>query len=166
MTLERTGTVPAERALAVPPREREDQRMSATPHVVIVGGGFGGLQAARGLGHAPVRVTLLDQRNHHLFQPLLYQVATAGPAVTDVAVPLRQVVRGQKNTTVLLARATRVDVQRRTVVLDDGGELAYDRLILAAGAVGNWFGHDEWEEHALGLKDSREALRIREKILL
>jgi NADH dehydrogenase len=139
--------------------------MSALPHVVILGGGFGGLQAARGLARAPVRVTLVDQHNHHLFQPLLYQVATAGLAVTDIAVPLRHVVRKQANTTVLLARASSIDVARRVVVLEDG-ELAYDRLIVATGAVGHWFGHDEWAEHALGLKDCRDALAIRSRILL
>jgi NADH dehydrogenase len=139
--------------------------MSERPHVVILGGGFGGLQAARALGRAPVRVTLVDQNNHHLFQPLLYQVATAALAVTDIAVPLRHVVRRQANTTVLLARAREIDVALRTVVLEDG-ELAYDRLIVATGAVGHWFGHDEWARHALGLKDCRDALAIRSRILL
>ncbi|HEX6883208.1 MAG TPA: NAD(P)/FAD-dependent oxidoreductase [Planctomycetota bacterium] len=134
-------------------------------HVVILGGGFGGLQAARALARAPLRVTLIDQHNHHLFQPLLYQVATAGLAVTDIAVPLRHVVRKQANTTVLLARARAIDAARRTVVLEDG-ELAYDHLIVATGAVGHWFGHDEWAEHALGLKDCRDALAIRSRILL
>src|SRR5262245_34597552 len=139
--------------------------MNAGTHVVILGGGFGGLQAALGLGRAPVRVTLVDQHNHHLFQPLLYQVATAGLAVTDIAVPLRHIVRKQANTTVLLARAKSIDVARRAVVLEDG-ELTYDRLILATGAVGHWFGHDQWAEHALGLKDSRDALEIRSRTLL
>jgi len=134
-------------------------------HVVILGGGFGGLQAARALAHAPVRVTLVDQHNHHLFQPLLYQVATAGLAVTDIAVPLRHVVRKQANTTVLLARAREIDPERRVVLLEDG-ELVYDHLIVATGAVGHWFGHDEWAEHALGLKDCRDALEIRSRILL
>ncbi len=139
--------------------------MSERPHVVILGGGFGGLQAALGLARAPVRVTLVDQHNHHLFQPLLYQVATAGLAVTDIAVPLRHVVRKQANTTVLLARAKEIDVARRAVVLEDG-ELVYDHLVLATGAVGHWFGHDEWSRHALGLKDCRDALEIRSRILL
>jgi NADH dehydrogenase len=112
-----------------------------------------------------VRVTLDDQHNHHLFQPLLYQVATAGLAVTDIAIPLRHVVRKQANTTVLLARAKEIDVARRTVLLEDG-ELAYDHLVVATGAVGHWFGHDEWAEHALGLKDCRDALEIRSRTLL
>src|SRR5262245_25151979 len=135
------------------------------PHVVILGGGFGGLQAALALARVPVRVTLVDQNNHHLFQPLLYQVATAGLAVTDIAVPLRQVVRRQANTTVLLARAQRIDPERRVVVLEEG-ELAYDRLIVATGAESAWFGHEQWAQHALGLKDAREALAIRGRILL
>jgi len=139
--------------------------MNDRPHVVILGGGFGGLQAALGLGRAPVRVTLVDQHNHHLFQPLLYQVATAGLAVTDIAIPLRHVVRKQANTTVLLARARAIDVARRAVVLEDG-ELVYDHLVVATGAVGHWFGHDEWARHALGLKDCRDALEIRSRILL
>ena len=144
---------------------RDDLRMSAAPHVVILGGGFGGLQAALGLARAPVRVTLVDRNNHHLFQPLLYQVATAGLAVTDIAVPLRQVVRRQANTTVLLANALRVEPERRAVVLDEG-ELVYDRLIVATGMETSWFGHDEWARHALALKDSRDALEIRGRILL
>ncbi|NOT30480.1 MAG: NAD(P)/FAD-dependent oxidoreductase [Planctomycetes bacterium] len=139
--------------------------MSALPHVVILGGGFGGLQVALELARAPLRVTLVDQNNHHLFQPLLYQVATAGLAVTDIAVPLRQVVRGQANTTVLLAKAQRIEPERRVVVLADG-ELAYDRLVVATGAESSWFGHDEWALHALPLKDSRDALAIRSRILL
>src|SRR5262245_3718132 len=104
------------------------------PHVVILGGGFGGLAAARRLARASVRVTLVDQNNHHLFQPLLYQVATAGLSTTDIAVPLRQIVRAQANTTVLLARAHAIDVPGRRVLLEDG-ELGYDRLILATGAT-------------------------------
>ncbi|MSR61362.1 MAG: NAD(P)/FAD-dependent oxidoreductase [Planctomycetes bacterium] len=139
--------------------------MSALPHVVILGGGFGGLQVALGLAHARVRVTLVDQNNHHLFQPLLYQVATAGLAITDIAVPLRHIVRKQANTTVLMAQVQSIDVARRVVVLADG-ELAYDRLVLATGAVATWFGHDEWAQHALALKDSRDALEIRSRILL
>ena len=135
------------------------------PHVVILGGGFGGLAAARELARAPVRVTLVDARNHHLFQPLLYQVATAGLATTDIAVPLRQVLREQANTTVLLARASRIDVGARKVVLEDG-ELAYDHLIVAVGVQNHWFGNDAWAEHAPGLKDCQDALEIRRRILL
>jgi NADH:ubiquinone reductase (H+-translocating) len=135
------------------------------PHVVIVGGGFGGLRAARTLAHAPVRVTLLDQRNHHLFQPLLYQVATAGLAATDIAVPLRGVLRDQTNTTVLLARVRAVDLARRRLLLEEG-ELAYDELILAVGVQNHWYGKDAWSEFALGLKDCTDALDVRRRILL
>jgi len=135
------------------------------PHVVVLGGGFGGLQVARGLARAPVRVTLVDQNNHHLFQPLLYQVATAGLATTDIAVPLRHVVRRQANTTVLLARAGSIDVERRRVTLEDGA-LDYDTLVVATGAETSWFAHPEWARHALSLKDCRDALAIRNRILL
>jgi NADH dehydrogenase len=134
-------------------------------HIVIVGGGFGGLQAALALGRAPVRVTLLDQRNHHVFQPLLYQVATAGLSTTDIAVPLRAVLRDQQNTTVLLARVRAIDVARHCVLLDDG-ELAYDQLILAVGVQNHWYGQDRWAEFAPGLKDCEDALDIRRRILL
>ena len=133
--------------------------------MVIVGGGFGGLLAAAELARAPVRVTLVDQRNHHLFQPLLYQVATAGLSTTDIAVPLRGVLRDQPNATVLLARAQRVDVAGKKLVLEDG-ELAYDHLILAVGVRNHWFGKDEWAQHALGLKDCEDALTVRARILL
>jgi len=135
------------------------------PHVVIVGGGFGGLQAAKALARAPVRVTLVDQHNHHLFQPLLYQVATAGLATTDIAVPLRAVLREQQNTTVLLARARAVDVAGRKLVLEDG-LLAYDHLILAVGMQNHWFGNETWAAFAPGLKDCSDALEVRRRILL
>lgn len=135
------------------------------PHVVVLGGGFGGLKAVRALGDAPVRVTLVDRRNHHLFQPLLYQVATAALATTDVAMPLRQIVRSQANTTVLLANARAVDAAGKRVLLDDG-EIAYDHLIVATGVETSWFGHDEWAQHAVALKDADDALAIRARILL
>jgi len=110
-------------------------------------------------------VTLVDRRNHHLFQPLLYQVATAALATTDVAVPLRQIVRAQANTTVLLANARSIDAAGKRVLLD-GGEIAYDHLIVATGFETSWFGHDEWAEHAIALKDADDALAIRSRILL
>lgn len=134
------------------------------PHVVILGGGFGGLAAARALGRAPVRVTLVDRTNHHLFQPLLYQVATAALAAPDIASPIRRLVRGQKNTTVLMADVDRIDVARRRVVLREG-ELAYDYLLVATGMTNAYFGHDEWARHAPGLKSLGEALEIRASIL-
>jgi NADH dehydrogenase len=138
---------------------------NATPSVVIVGGGFGGLNAARALRHAPVRVTLVDRRNHHLFQPLLYQVATAALSPGDIAAPIRRVLRRQKNAEVILAEATAVDVARKRLVLRDG-ELPYDFLVLATGATHAYFGHEEWEENAPGLKSIEDALQIRRRVLL
>src|SRR5262245_3889965 len=144
----------------------------AQPHVVLVGGGFAGLTAARGLRRAPVRVTLVDRSNVHVFQPLLYQVATAGLAATDITAPLRHVVRSQANTTVLLAEVAGVDLAARRVrltpALTGAGprELPYDWLVLAPGAVPSYFGHDDWARHAPGLKELRNALEIRRRILL
>jgi NADH dehydrogenase len=133
--------------------------------VVIVGGGFGGLYAARALAHRPVRVTLLDRRNHHLFQPLLYQVATAALNASDIAIPLRSVLRKATNVTVLLAEVETVDLPKRRLVLDRG-EIDYDALVLAAGAGHSYFGHDEWELLAPGLKTLEDALEIRRRVLL
>jgi NADH dehydrogenase len=139
--------------------------MGSTPEVVIVGGGFGGLAAARGLRRAPVHVTLLDRHNHHLFQPLLYQVATAGLSPAEIASPIRRILWRQRNTSVLLAEVTAVDPAAKRVVLSDGA-LAYDTLILAPGATHSYFGHDEWEPHAPGLKSLEDALEIRRRALL
>jgi NADH dehydrogenase len=135
-------------------------------HVVILGCGFGGLFAARALRNAAVQITVVDRTNHHLFQPLLYQVATAGLAAPAIAEPIRRALAQQKNATVLYAEAQRVDVAARTIVLEDGQTLAYDRLILATGATDSYFGHDEWREHAPGLKTLEDAFEIRERILL
>ncbi len=135
------------------------------PRVVIVGGGFGGLYAARALGKAPVDVTVVDRTNHHVFQPLLYQVATASLSPSQIAYPIRGVLRHQRNTRVLLAEAVAVDPARRVVKLADG-ELPYDWLILAPGARHSYFGHAEWEPLAPGLKTLDDALRVRERILL
>lgn len=144
----------------------EQQKAGAPrePHVVIVGGGFGGLNAAKALKGAPVRVTLVDRTNHHLFQPLLYQVATASLSPSDIAVPIRSVFTRQRNVRVLMAEARGVDLARRRVVLDSG-ELEYDYLVLAAGAANNYFGKEQWAQHAWGLKDLRDALSIRERML-
>lgn len=138
--------------------------MSDQPHVVIIGGGFGGLNAARALAREPVRVTLIDRRNHHLFQPLLYQVATAGLSAIDIAEPIRRVLRKQSNARVLLADVSGIDLEARKVTWD-GGELAFDKLIVAAGAHDSYFGHDQWRAHAPGLKSIQDALRIRTRIL-
>jgi NADH dehydrogenase len=135
------------------------------PHVIIAGGGFGGLYAARALRRAPVRVTLLDRKNHHVFQPLLYQVATAALSPGDIASPIRWILRHQPNVEVQLAELRRVDVARRTVVLTDG-EMSYDYLILATGATHAYFGRDEWRTVAPGLKTLEDALEIRRRVLL
>src|SRR5690348_9628139 len=119
--------------------------------VVIVGGGFGGLYAARSLRRAPVEVTLLDRRNFHLFQPLLYQIATGGLSPANIAMPLRGLLRSQANTQVLLGDVVDVDISARRLRLRDG-ELSYDTLIVAAGATHSYFGHSEWERFAPGLK--------------
>jgi NADH dehydrogenase len=133
--------------------------------VVIVGGGFGGLYAARALRSKNVQVTLVDRRNHHLFQPLLYQVATAALSPGDIAHPIRSVLRRQQNARVLLAEAISVDLPARRLMLKDSS-IPYDYLILATGARHAYFGHDEWEENAPGLKSLEDALEIRRRILL
>ena len=135
------------------------------PRVVIVGAGFGGLQAARALGNAPVRVTVIDRQNHHLFQPLLYWVATAGLSPADISSPIRGILRKQKNAEVLMAEVTGVDVQEQRVLMGDRGA-SYDYLVLATGAHDNYFGHSEWEHYAPGLKSVVDATSIRRKILL
>jgi len=137
-----------------------------TPHVVIVGGGFGGLAAARELARAPVRITLIDRTNHHTFQPLLYQVAMAGLSPADIAQPIRAIVHGQANVTVLMAEALRVDLDMRRVHLYDGGTLEWDYLILACGAETSYFGHDDWAAAAPGLKSLEDAIDIRQRVLL
>src|SRR5437762_11233158 len=135
------------------------------PSVVIIGGGFGGLEAARVLGDAPVRVTLVDRHNYHLFQPLLYQVATAALSPGDIASPIRWILRHHKNVEVLLADARAVDAPNRRVLLDRG-ELSYDYLIVATGAAHSYFGHAERAPRAPGLKSLDDALEIRRQVLL
>jgi len=137
----------------------------ARRRVVILGGGFGGLYAAQALAHAPLELTLLDRRNHHLFQALLYQVATAGLNPADIASPIRGVLRRQRNVRVLLAEARAVEPSARRVVLDQGA-LEYDFLIVATGATHSYFGHDEWARHAPGLKSIEDALEIRRRVFL
>ncbi len=131
--------------------------------MVIVGGGFGGLAAARQLADAPVRITLIDRRNHHLFQPLLYQVATAGLNPSDIAAPIRSLVADQPNVRVLLGEV--VGIEGDAVTLDDGTSIGFDHLVLATGTTHSYFGHDEWEVHAPGLKTVEDALEIRRRIL-
>ena len=134
--------------------------------VVIVGGGFGGLQAALSLARAPVEVTLVDRRNFHLFQPLLYQVATGGLSPANIAAPFRAVLSRQRNTRVVLGEVTGFDVAQRRVLLADGTALQYDTLILASGSSHHYFGHDEWERIAPGLKTVEDATAMRRRILL
>jgi len=140
--------------------------MKLRRHVVVVGGGFGGLGAARALSRAPVRVTLLDRQNHHLFQPLLYQVAMAGLAPGEVAVPIRGVLRLQQNVRVLLSDVTHIDLEQRLVESREAPPLEYDYLVLAPGAENSYFGHDDWQLAAPGLKDIDDALEIRRRVLL
>jgi len=139
--------------------------MTKSHRVVIIGGGFGGLSAARQLKHAPVEVTLLDRCNYHLFQPLLYQVATGALSPANIAAPLRHVLKNQKNTKVLLAEANHIDAANRHVMLSDG-VIEYDTLIVATGASHQYFGHNEWEEFAPGLKTIEDATDMRRRILL
>lgn len=133
--------------------------------VVILGGGFGGLSAALALKNAPVEITLLDRCNYHLFQPLLYQVATGSLSPANIASPLRQILRRQKNTKVWLAEAVDIDASNRRVILSDG-DVPYDTLIIATGSTHQYFGHDEWEKFAPGLKTVEDATAIRRRILL
>src|ERR1700686_5366644 len=121
--------------------------MEHSHHVVIVGGGFGGLAAARALRRVPVRVTLIDRRNYHLFQPLLYQVATAGLSPADIASPIRSILRRQRNVTVLLGRVTGIDIACKAVLTDEGS-VVYDQLVIATGARHGYFNHEEWERSA------------------
>jgi NADH:ubiquinone reductase (H+-translocating) len=136
------------------------------PHVLILGGGFAGLYAARALKRAPVRVTLVDRRNHHLFQPMLYQVATAALNPSDIAAPIRSVLSHQTNAEVLLGEVESIDPAKRRVVLTDGADSTYDYLIVATGARHSYFGHDEWEVLAPGLKSIEDAVTIRQRVLL
>src|SRR5438093_6477148 len=147
----------------------ETMAEKALPHVVIVGGGFGGLATARALGHAPVRVTVIDRSNHHLFQPLLYQVATATLAPGDIAAPIRHLLRRQRNVTVAMAEVTGVDAANRRVLVNYLGRpdvpYAYDYLILATGATHSYFGHNEFAPFAPGMKSIADAEAVRAKVL-
>ncbi|MGZ8375895.1 MAG: NAD(P)/FAD-dependent oxidoreductase [Gemmatirosa sp.] len=158
--------MPAPTAAVAPVAGRPAATSTRRPHVVIVGGGFGGLRAARALRRADVDVTLVDRTNHHLFQPLLYQVATAVLAPSDITIPIRYILRKQRNVTVLMAEVRRIDPDARTLTLDDSGwTLSYDYLILAAGARHSYFGRDEWEDIAPGLKSIADAYELRRRFL-
>ena len=140
--------------------------MSADHHVVIVGAGFGGLAAAAGLAKEDVRITIVDRQNHHLFQPLLYQVATAGLSPADIAAPIRTIVKDQPATGVLLDEVVGVDAAAKCVKLSSGATLGYDTLIIATGARHSYFGKDEWEKFAPGIKTIDDAVRVRRQVLL
>jgi len=140
--------------------------MKLRRHVVVVGGGFGGLTVAKELRRADVHVTLVDRSNHHLFQPLLYQVAIAGLAPNEIAVPIRRELRKQENAQVILAEVEAVDLGARRLTLQDGATLDYDYLVLAPGAVNSYFGHDDWARFAPGLKDLDDAVEIRRRVLV
>ncbi|HXN11827.1 MAG TPA: NAD(P)/FAD-dependent oxidoreductase [Candidatus Acidoferrales bacterium] len=142
-----------------------DVAESSAKHVVIIGGGFGGIAAAQALKHAPVRLTMIDRRNHHLFQPLLYQVATAALNPADIAAPIRRILRRQRNASVILGDATAINTRQKIVQLLDG-EVAYDYLIVASGATHSYFGHDEWLGPAPGLKTLEDAVEIRRRVLV
>ena len=135
-------------------------------HVVVVGAGFGGLHAVQKLKGAPVRITIVDRRNHHLFQPLLYQVATTSLSTSEIAWPVRHLMARRKEVTTLLASVNGIDPAAKTVSFEDGGSVAYDTLILATGARHAYFGHDEWEPFAPGLKTLEDATTIRRRVLL
>ncbi len=145
--------------------ENTQNKLTAVPHIVIVGGGFGGLQAAKELGKQPVEVTIIDHNNFHLFQPMLYQVATAGLSPADIASPIRAILEEQQNTGVLMAKVTGVDVQEQQVLLGDKQAIHYDYLILATGATSNYFGHPQWQQVAPGLKSINDAMAVRRLVL-
>jgi NADH dehydrogenase len=154
----------------MPPTGRRDvgrMQPAARHRVLVIGGGFGGLNVARGLGKDPrLDVTLVDRRNHHVFQPLLYQVATGALAPSEIAQPLRSILRRNANTTVLLGEAVGLAPDRHEVILSDGGPIAYDTLVVATGARHSYFGHDEWAPFAPGLKSIDDATDIRRRILI
>ena len=158
-------TAPSDRAHVY--AARGGRRAAARPRVVILGGGFGGLSAARTLGQADLDIVVIDRTNHHLFQPLLYQVATAALAPSDITAPIRHLVHQQKNTTVVFGEIKRVDADARVVYVDaDEKAFPYDYLIMALGTRHSYFGHDEWEKHAPGLKTLGDALEIRQRFLM
>jgi NADH:quinone reductase (non-electrogenic) len=138
---------------------------SSMPRVVIIGAGFGGLKAAKELGKVPVHLTVIDRDNYHLFQPMLYQVATAGLSPDDISMSIRQILRKQHNTEVCLAEVTDIDVQGQKVITADKS-IPFDYLIVATGATSNYFGHEDWQKYAPGLKTLDDGMKLRDKILL
>ena len=146
--------------------QSEELQTGTMPHVVIIGAGFGGLQAAKSLAPLPVKVTLIDRNNYHLFQPMLYQVATAGLAPSDIASPVRETFRQQHNTEVLMAEVTGIDTQEQRVLMTHDQSVPYDYLIVATGATSNYFGHDNWAKLAPGLKNLDDGMMVRDRVLL
>src|SRR5580765_7527808 len=140
--------------------------MKEKPRVVIIGGGFGGLWAAKAFANKPVDVTLIDRKNHHVFQPLLYQVATAVLSPGEIAQPIRRILYYAKNIEVILGDVINFDKEKQVVILTDGSEVKFDYLIVAAGARHSYFGHDDWEKLAPGLKTLEDAVEIRRSVLL
>ncbi len=148
----------------VTPAEKQEIS-SSLPRVVIIGAGFGGLNAAKELGKAPVHLTVIDRDNYHLFQPMLYQVATAGLSPDDISMSIRQILRKQRNTEVCLAEVTDIDAQGQKVITTDKS-IPFDYLIVATGATSNYFGHEDWQKYAPGLKTLDDGMKLRDKILL
>ena len=144
----------------------DDSSDRSLPHLLVIGGGFAGLWATRALASAPVRITLIDRGNHHLFQPLLYQVATAGLSAPDIAAPLRHILRKQRNVEVRMATVSGIDAHAKRITLADGDTLDFDQLLLASGATHAYFGNDQWAAHAPGLKTLDDALDLRRKLLI
>ena len=147
-------------------KQTQQNSTSKLPRVVIIGAGFGGLKAARELGKAPVHLTVIDRDNYHLFQPMLYQVATAGLSPDDISMSIRQILSKQHNTEVCLAEVTGIDVQEQRVILEDNTSIPFDYLIVATGATSNYFGHEDWNQLAPGLKTLDDGMKVRDKILL
>jgi NADH:ubiquinone reductase (H+-translocating) len=161
-----TNGVAVEQFVSVADTIQPTIKAQGRPRVVVIGGGFAGLNTVKGLKNADVDITLIDRRNHHLFAPLLYQVATAQLSPANIAQPLRGILKGQKNVSVLLDEATGVNVDQKTVSLASGNTVHYDYLVVAVGATHSYFGHDEWSENAPGLKTLEDATAIRQRILL
>src|SRR5712671_7542831 len=161
----RSASGPGEASPAAAPPAAQRHPSTGRPRVVILGAGFAGLSAAKALAEAPVDVTVIDRRNYHLFQPLLYQVATAGLSPADIASPIREILRRQRNITVLLGKVTGIDVAGKAVLIDEK-RVAYDQLVIATGARHAYFNHEEWEQFAPGLKKIDDATDIRRRILL
>jgi NADH dehydrogenase len=161
-----TNGVAVEQFVSVADTIQPTIKVQGRPRVVVIGGGFAGLNTVKGLRNADVDITLIDRRNHHLFAPLLYQVATAQLSPANIAQPLRGILKGQKNVSVLLDEATGIDVDQKSVTLASGTKIPYDYLVVAVGATHSYFGHDEWSEFAPGLKTLEDATTIRQRILL